>query len=218
MILSILDITDFLFTGCFDPHLYSDYLNLFSSSESIIQYDSIPGSKNKQHDIYLPVKLSNTTFSKSSLFTSLLICTIKDKEDEIRRSIQKCFSPRSVYRNPKRKEDKDDSIISPYNPPIWVSGFQNYVIADDEDNFFEGIHPSFPIALSEKSVKQRINYASSKAGAIAIAKSKGMSGNSDLLTSNKYKYAISNCKGNKWFIFSLAEMVDFLSILFIHRH
>lgn len=193
--------------GCFDPHLYSDDSNRFSSSESMIQHDSISNPKNKQHGIDLPVKLSNTTFSKSNLFTSLLVCTIKDKEVEIRRSIQKCFSPRSIYRNPKRKEDKDDSILSPYNPPVWVSAFLNYVIADHEDNFFEGIRPAFPISLSEKSVKQRINFASSKAGAIAIAKSKGMSGNSDLLTSNKYKYAISSCKINKWFIFSLAEMV-----------
>ena len=42
-----------------------------------------------------------------------------------------------------------------------------------------------------------------------IAKAKGMSSTDALFVSSKYKYALSECKNDKWFIFSLSEMVPF---------
>lgn len=49
-------------------------------------------------------------------------------------------------------------------------------------------------------------------GAVAITGSKGMSGIEAVLLSSKYKYCLSECKRDKWFVFSLGEMVRFVSV------
>ena len=82
---------------------------------------------------------------------------------------------------------------------------------DYEDNPFEGIRPTTPVVVKSKSLKSRINFASEKAGAVSLSKSKGMNSPGSVLTGNKYKYSLSECTRNKWFEFSLSEMVSFLS-------
>ena len=82
---------------------------------------------------------------------------------------------------------------------------------DYEDNPFEGIRPTTPVMVKSKSLKSRINFASEKTGAVSLSKSKGMNSPGSVLTSNKYKYSLSECTRNKWFEFSLSEMVVFLS-------
>ena len=82
---------------------------------------------------------------------------------------------------------------------------------DYEDNPFEGIRPTTPVVVKSKSLNSRINFASEKAGAVSLSKSKGMNSPGSVLTGNKYKYSLSECTRNKWFEFSLSEMVSFLS-------
>ncbi|OAO17782.1 SAD1, spindle pole body-associated protein [Blastocystis sp. ATCC 50177/Nand II] len=91
----------------------------------------------------------------------------------------------------------NDSFV----PPVPI------VEVETQDNVFEGIVPISPIKQDKKLLKMRIDYASSKAGSLLIAKSKGMSGADALFVSSKYKYALSECRVEKWFVFSLAEMI-----------
>ena len=83
---------------------------------------------------------------------------------------------------------------------------------DYEDNPFEGIRPTLPVMVKSKSLKNRINFASEKTGAVSLSKSKGMNSPGSVLTSNKYKYSLSECTRNKWFEFSLSEMVSVFSL------
>ena len=146
-----------------------------------------------------------------SLNDSRYYCFDNDEEKYLGHSKQTCLN--ISFRSQKPKEKKNVyHFYSPLSTRKDLVEPSLFVLTETEDNYFEGVKPILPMADQPKSITERINFASSKAGAIAIAKSKGMSGNSELLTANKYKYAITNCKTNKWFIFSLSDMVFEVSL------
>ena len=154
------------------------------------------------------VRFSNnrhtTCKNTTSIFDNQFICFWNDKERLLLDSTQKCPNARVKV----QKKNSSDSYVfySPCYPTVYDSS-QNMLVVEFEDNVFESLKPVLPLEGSTKSITERINFASSKAGAISLAKSKGMSGNNEVLSSNKYKYCITTCKSNKWFVFSLPEMV-----------
>ena len=113
-----------------------------------------------------------------------------------------CIDPVSV---PSSSVDSD--FVSPLLlEEISVSSI-GFPLADVKDNVFEALSPIHPLEGAAKSLKNRIDLASVKAGAVGLAKSKAMNGADAVLTSSRYKYSLAECSKEKWFVFSLAEMV-----------
>ena len=76
-----------------------------------------------------------------------------------------------------------------------------------EDNIFEANSPLKSLKEGKKAIADRINLASSKSGAITLAKAKGMRDIGSILNGNEDKYSTSPCNNPKWFIIGLTEMV-----------
>lgn len=76
-----------------------------------------------------------------------------------------------------------------------------------EDNIFEANSPLKSLKEGKKAIVDRINLASSKSGAITLAKAKGMRDIGSILNGNEDKYCTSPCDNPKWFIIGLTEMV-----------
>lgn len=117
---------------------------------------------------------------------------------------------------PKTVENDSQEVF--FQSPLVAPVSLDLVEVDSTDNPFESLSPIHPIKDDIKSITARINLASAKTGmlmascayftgATSISHSKGMSGSEAVLTSNKYKYCLSECKKEKWFIFGIPEIV-----------
>lgn len=203
---------DLAFAWCLSPNLF-DGLHIYPSSQKEIKENHPFLKVNQYNSVVNPIfrnPKGNVTVIKE--FNNMN-CLWSEREVSLLQINQKCLDYRFAIQRSGKQEEEPYLFISPYFPPLIISDMKEIIIVDIQPNFFERIEALHPLQGSTKLITDRINFASSKAGAISIAKSKGMSGNSEVLTSNKYKYCIANCKSNKWFIFSLPEMVPFLSFL-----
>lgn len=201
---------DLGFAWCLSPNLFDD-LRMYPSSQKGVKENHPFLKVNQENSVVKPVFTgfkSNTTVVNE--FNNMN-CSWNEREVSLLQMNQKCLDYRFVMQRSGKQEEEPYLFISPYFPPVIISDMKEIISIDIQPNLFEGIKPIYPLQGSTKLITERINFASAKAGAISIAKSKGMSGNNEVLTSNKYKYCIANCKSNKWFIFSLPEMVPFLS-------
>lgn len=209
-------VTDsYFFSHCLHPRFSSYYSHWNPSHTTENVDDEAKTSSPSVHDQNRSVLDSTTTKHLSTPNT----CDWSDKKNS-------CFSMCDV--DPKNPMSSCSNSTVPCHIMLFTpseSDMETTVIPpldsedeeiripeiDYEDNPFEGICPITPIVVKPKSLNSRINFASEKTGAVSLSKSKGMNSPSSVLTSNKYKYSLSECTRNKWFEFSLSEMVSVLS-------
>ena len=209
-------VTDsYFFSHCLHPRFSSYYSHWNPSHTTENVDDEAKTSSPSVHDQNRSVLDSTTTKHLSTPNT----CDWSDKKNS-------CFSMCDV--DPKNAMSSCSNSTVPCHIMLFTpseSDMETTVIPpldsedeeiripeiDYEDNPFEGIRPLTPIVVKPKSLNSRINFASEKTGAVSLSKSKGMNSPGSVLTSNKYKYSLSECTRIKWFEFSLSEMVSVLS-------
>lgn len=163
--------------------------------------------------LHYPLNETSTELNHESVSLSL-VCSWSEKKENQLDNCRVCSLNRSEYLSfpcidpvsvPSSFVNSD--FVSPLLPEeISVSSI-GFPLADVKDNVFEALSPIHPLEGAAKSLKNRIDLASVKAGAVGLAKSKAMNGADAVLTSSRYKYSLAECSKEKWFVFSLAEMV-----------
>lgn len=160
-----------------------------------------------------PLNETSTELSHESSSISL-VCSWSEKKENQLNSCQVCSLNHSEYLSfpcidpaSTHSRSVDSDFVFPLLPEEISMSLMGVPVADVEDNVFEALSPIHPLEGAAESLKNRIDLASVKAGAVSLAKSKAMNGADAVLTSSRYKYSLAECSKEKWFVFSLAEMV-----------
>ena len=163
----------------------------------------------------LHYSLNDTSIELSHESASMsLICSWSEKKENQLDSCRMCSLNRSEYlsfpcldRSSSHSRFVGSDFISPLLSKTISENLMDIPLIDVKDNVFEALSPIHPRKGAAKSLKNRIDLASVKAGAVSLAKSKAMNGADAVLTNSRYKYSLTECSKEKWFVFSLAEMV-----------
>ena len=163
--------------------------------------------------LHYPLNETLTELNHESVSISL-VCSWSEKKENQLDSCRVCSLNHSEYLSfpcidpaSTHSSSVGSDLVSPLLPGKISVSLIGFPLADVEDNVFEALSPIHPLEGAAKSLKNRIDLASVKAGAVGLAKSKAMNGADAVLTSSRYKYSLAECSKEKWFVFSLAEMV-----------
>ena len=185
----------------------------FSASSLVL---SLPSSIITSPSSFLSYPLNGTFIGwDSESVSSRLVCSWSDKKENVLESCRMCSLNRSEYLSfpcidpaESFSSSMTSDLASPLLPEETSVILGGFPLVDVEDNVFEALSPTRSLEGVAKSLKNRIDLASVKAGAVSLGKSKAMNGADAVLMSSKYKYSLAECSREKWFVFSLAEMVS----------